>query len=155
MEVFSLFWPMPRLVRLDLEGTVAVNFDLGSLEHCPVLQELRLNVARKIPSDWNPRSKVTQLARVSHHLRQLELSGWWGLCDEDLTRTLLSVLKRLYGLNLMWCRGPSNSCFLELLPQLTGLFSLAVSATPWEQSQLQHLKCSLALQMEIDVQIVE
>ncbi|KAF9921219.1 hypothetical protein FBU30_008799, partial [Linnemannia zychae] len=66
-SMVGLSWSrsLPRLTRLDLQGTVALRFDLGSLVHCPVLRDLRLNIGRQIPEDWNPTFKATQLAQVS------------------------------------------------------------------------------------------
>ncbi|KAG0358457.1 hypothetical protein BC939DRAFT_529162 [Gamsiella multidivaricata] len=146
-------WSLPRLTRLDLEGTVAVSFDLESLAHCGALQELRLNIGRQIPADWDVELKVGQLARVSPNLRQLELSGWWGLLDAALKGPLLVVLKRLRRLNLMWCTGPSVACFIQIMPQLSALRWFGLSATAAEQDSILALKEEQGLVMDIDIQI--
>ncbi|KAF9197568.1 hypothetical protein BGZ49_001928 [Haplosporangium sp. Z 27] len=144
-------WEMPCLTRLDLEGTIAVNFDLESLRYCPFLQVLRLNIARKIPSNWNVLEKAKQLTKVSSHLRHLNLGGWWGLPDSVLTQTLLPVLKRLHTLDIMWCSGPTRASILELMRLLPSLTWLGVSATESEQDEIQSLKSTLGLNMEIDI----
>ncbi|KAF9137608.1 hypothetical protein BG015_002669, partial [Linnemannia schmuckeri] len=54
---------LPRLTRLDLEGTIALRFDLACLSHCTVIQDLRLNIGRRIPNSWNPSLKAAQLAQ--------------------------------------------------------------------------------------------
>lgn len=148
-------WTLAHLTRLDLEGTIATNFDLDSLTYCPVLTFLRLNVGRKIPDGWNAMGKAKQLGHVSHQLRQLELSGYWGLPDAALTGPLLAVLKRLCRLNLTWCRGPSVDCYLELLPQLTGLAWLGISASPQAEQEILELKRTHNLVMDIDIPRLE
>ncbi|KAF9346801.1 hypothetical protein BGX26_001691 [Mortierella sp. AD094] len=145
-------WDMPCLTRLDLEGTIAVYFDLDSLRFCPLLQELRLNIGRKIPPDWDVLHKATQLSQVSSHLRHLDLCGWWALPDSALTQTLLPVLKRLHYLNLMWCTGPTCACFLELMTRLTALTWFGVSATTaMEQDDITNLMHTMRLNMEVDI----
>ncbi|KAF9099011.1 hypothetical protein BGX29_007344, partial [Mortierella sp. GBA35] len=64
-STMGLAWSqsLPRLTRLDLEGTIALRFDLTCLSHCPVIQDLRLNIGRRIPDDWDPLLKAQQLAR--------------------------------------------------------------------------------------------
>ncbi|KAK3809977.1 MAG: hypothetical protein J3Q66DRAFT_61845 [Benniella sp.] len=153
-------WNMPHLTRLDLEGTVAACFDMDSLKYCPALMDLFLNVGRKIPNGWDPMSKAQQLSNVSEQLRRLELSGWWNLPDAALTGPLLPVLKRLSRLNIMFCNGPSGAkgfsgaCIVELLPQLTSLRLLEVSATLQEQQDLLNTRDAHGLCMEIDIQPV-
>ncbi|KAF9991710.1 hypothetical protein BGZ79_004100, partial [Entomortierella chlamydospora] len=145
-------WDMPCLTRLDLEGTIAVYFDLESLKFCPLLRELRLFIGRKIPPDWDVLHKATQLSRVSSHLRHLDLGGWWALPDLALTQTLLPVLKRLHYLNLMWCTGPTCACLLELMAHLTALTWFGVSATTaTEQDDITNLIHTMRLDLEVDI----
>ncbi|KAF9919312.1 hypothetical protein BX616_008330 [Lobosporangium transversale] len=152
--VLSWDWLMPCLTRLDLEGTVAVNFDLNSLHYCSVLEELRLNIARKIPEAWDVQSKVKQLSNVSHCLRRLCLEGYWDFPDSALKQTLLPVLKRLHRLDLTWCRGPTTGCWIELLPQLTNLLWLALSTSEEKRDQLAYLKRRHKLSVEIDIALL-
>ncbi|KAF9985177.1 hypothetical protein BGZ75_003268 [Mortierella antarctica] len=154
---FSLSWDwaLPRLRRLDLEGTVAATFNLQSLSFCPVLEDLRLNVGRQIPPGWDIRLKASHLTCVAPTLRTLELSGWWDLPDNELTTTLLPVLRRLYRLNLMWCRGPSGAGVMQLMPELTSsLRWLGISSTQLERDQILSLKTTLGLAVVIDTQLV-
>ncbi|KAI8345211.1 hypothetical protein B0O80DRAFT_431770 [Mortierella sp. GBAus27b] len=144
-------WTMPHLVSLDLEGTVAAYFDLASLQHCPSLTDLRLNVGRKMPATWDPMAKVHQLAHVPHHLRRLELSGWWNLPDNALTGPLLPVLMRLDRLNLMWCTGPSVACYMLLIPQLRNLRWLGIDVPPQDQQAITDLVLAHHLTLYIDI----
>ncbi|KAG9062109.1 hypothetical protein KI688_006835 [Linnemannia hyalina] len=49
----------------NLEGTIALQFDLTCLSHCTVIRNLRLNIGRKIPESWNPSLKAQQLAQCA------------------------------------------------------------------------------------------
>ncbi|CAO3566809.1 unnamed protein product [Mortierella alpina] len=147
-------WALPRLRRLDLEGTVAATFDIQSLRCCPALEDLRLNVGRQIPPGWDIHLKASHLACVAPTLRALEICGWWDLPDSELTTTLLPVLKRLYRLNLMWCRGTTGAGVMELMPELTSLRWLGISATQLERDQILSLKKTLGLSTVIDTHLV-
>ncbi|KAF9288107.1 hypothetical protein BGZ68_000795 [Mortierella alpina] len=147
-------WALPRLRRLDLEGTVAANFDIQSLRFCPVLEDLRLLVGRQLPPDWDIQLKASHLACVAPTLRTLEMGGWWDLPDSELTTTLLPVLRRLYRLNLMWCRGTTGTSMMQLMPELTSLRWLGISATLLERDQILSLKKTLGLSTVIDTQLL-
>ncbi|KAF9966827.1 hypothetical protein BGZ70_001141, partial [Mortierella alpina] len=147
-------WALPRLRRLDLEGTVAATFDIQSLRFCPALEDLRLNVGRQIPQDWNIQLKASHLTCVAPTLRTLEICGWWDLPDNELTTTLLPVLKRLYRLNLMWCRGTTGAGVMQLMPELTYLRWLGISATQLERDQILSLQKTLGLSTVIDTHLV-
>ncbi|KAG0300897.1 hypothetical protein BGZ97_003026, partial [Linnemannia gamsii] len=100
-STLALGWnqSLPRLTRLDLEGTIALRFDLNCLSHCTGIRDLRLNIGRKIPESWKPSLKAEQLAQVSPSLRSLDMAGWWCLPDSCFTETLLPVFRRLKTLN--------------------------------------------------------
>ncbi|KAF9951447.1 hypothetical protein BGZ72_007043 [Mortierella alpina] len=155
-------WALPQLRRLDLEGTVAATFDIQSLRFCPVLDDLRLNVGRQIPPGWDVHVKANHLTFAAPTLRRLELAGYWDLPDHELTTTLLPVLKRLHRLNLMWCRGASGANtrgttgagVMQLMPELTSLRWLGISATQLERDQILSLKRTLGLSTVIDTHLV-
>ncbi|KAF9566207.1 hypothetical protein EC968_003823 [Mortierella alpina] len=147
-------WTLPRLRRLDLEGTVAATFDIQSLRFCPLLEDLRLNVGRQIPPGWDIQLKASHLTCVAPTLRTLELCGWWDLPDNELTTTLLPVLRRLYRLNLMWCRGTTGAGVMRLMPELTSLRWLGISATPLERDLIRSLTKALGLSTVIDTHLV-
>ncbi|KAF9429168.1 hypothetical protein BGZ76_001717 [Entomortierella beljakovae] len=148
----SWTWLMPCLTYLELEGTIAVNFNLDSLVQCPQLYELILNIGRQIPQTWDVVSKAAQLAKVSSRLRLLDLSGWWALPDSALLGILFPVLTRLKKLDLMFCTGPSCGCILELLPKLSALewFGVPEHYTESEYNEIKSLKESLNLSIEIE-----
>ncbi|KAG0290338.1 hypothetical protein BGZ96_006163 [Linnemannia gamsii] len=144
---------LPRLTRLDLEGTIALLFDLTCLSHCTGIRDLRLNIGRKIPKTWVPSLKAQQLAQVSPSLRYLDLAGWWGLSDSCFTETLLPVFRRLWTLNVMSCDGPTVDVLLHLVDRLPSLTWLGIIATLQEHNLvLQQRSLSNPL-LEIDVQI--
>ncbi|KAG0358855.1 hypothetical protein BG005_001736 [Podila minutissima] len=150
-------WGLPRLTHLDLEGTVAVRFDLQSLRHCPALRELRLNIGRQIPETWVPAVKARELAEClsKTQVTTLELSGYWDVSDADLITEqggMLPVLKKLTRLNLMWCRGPTIAAFEFLMREMSALKRLHVSGTLAEEERLLELKKTLGLEVSLDIE---
>jgi len=111
-------------------------------------------VGRQIPPGWDIHLKANHLTCVAPTLRALEICGWWDLPDSELTTTLLPVLKRLHRLNLMWCRGTTGSGVMELMPELTSLRWLGISATQLERDQILSLKKTLGLSTIIDTHLV-
>jgi hypothetical protein len=154
-STLALGWnqSLPRLTRLDLEGTIALRFDLNCLSHCTGIRDLRLNIGRKIPESWKPSLKAEQLAQVSPSLRSLDMAGWWCLPDSCFTETLLPVFRRLKTLNVMWCDGPTVDVLLYLVDRLPTLAWLGIIATQQEHSLVLQ-QCSLSNPLlEIDVHI--
>ncbi|KAG0339219.1 hypothetical protein BG000_002588 [Podila horticola] len=155
-RVLEWEWALPRLTHLDLEGTVAVRFNLLSLQHCPVLKVLRLNIGRQIPETWVPAVKACELAvcLAQTQVTMLELSGYWDLSDADLTQQepMLAVLRRLTRLNLMWCRGPTIASFEFLMREMRVLKRLHVSGTLAEKERLLQLEKTLGLEMSLDIE---
>ncbi|KAF8947464.1 hypothetical protein BGZ47_009090 [Haplosporangium gracile] len=144
---------LPRLTHLDLEGTIALRFDLACLRHCSVIQVLRLNIGRRIPKSWNPSLKAEQLAQVSPSLRSLDIAGWWCLPDTSFTETLLPVFQRLWRLNMMWCDGPTVDVLLQFVDKLPSLTWLGIIATQQEHNLVRE-RCALSNSLlEIDVHI--
>jgi hypothetical protein len=150
---FAWSQSLPRLTRLDLEGTIALRFDLTCLGHCPVIRELRLNIGRKIPQDWNPSLKAQQLAQVSQSLRSLDIGGWWRLPASCFTETLLPVFQRLWRLNVMWCDGPTVDILLQLISSLPSLSWLGIIATQQEYRQALDHCAVFHPSLELDVHI--
>ncbi|KAG0260182.1 hypothetical protein DFQ27_003661 [Actinomortierella ambigua] len=102
-------WTLPRLHTLDLEGSIAIRFDYTSLQCCPGLTDLRVNVGRKIPQDWDPKLDALVYIVLLPRLRALDLAGYWGLTDRLVEEVLVPGLAdRLQRLNLMWCQGPTD-----------------------------------------------
>ncbi|KAF9898895.1 hypothetical protein EC991_010112 [Linnemannia zychae] len=151
----ALSWSqsLPRLTRLDLEGTIALHFDLTCLRHCPVIQELRLNIGRRIPKDWSPSLKAQQLAQVSPSLRFLDIGGWWRLPASCFTETLLPVFQRLWRLNVMWCDGPTVDVLLQLVSLLPSLSWFGIIATKQEYNQVLEHRALFHPSLELDVHI--
>ncbi|KAK3832886.1 MAG: hypothetical protein JOS17DRAFT_740917, partial [Linnemannia elongata] len=144
---------LPRLTRLDLEGTIALRFDLACLSYCTVIQDLRLNIGRRIPENWNPSQKAQQLAQVSSSLRSLDIAGWWHLPNSCFTETLLPVFQRLWRLNVMWCDGPTVDVLLQFVYKLPSLTWLGIIATQ-EEHDLVTGQCAISNPLlEIDVHI--
>lgn len=155
-RVLEWGWELPRLTQLDLEGTVAVRFNLLALQHCPALRVLRLNIGRQIPDTWDPQVKARELAEclVQTQVTSLELSGYWDVSDADLTReeTMLQVLRRLTRLNLMWCRGPTIEAYKFLIREMKMLKRLHVSGTLAEKGRLLELQKTLGLRISLDIE---
>ncbi|KFH63760.1 hypothetical protein MVEG_10453 [Podila verticillata NRRL 6337] len=155
-RVLEWGWELPRLTQLDLEGTVAVRFNLLALQHCPALRVLRLNIGRQIPDTWDPQIKARELAEclAQTQVASLELSGYWDVSDADLTReeTMLQVLRRLTRLNLMWCRGPTIEAYAFLMREMRMLKRLHVSGTLAEKERLLGLKKTLELGVSLDIE---
>lgn len=155
-RVLEWEWALPRLTHLDLEGTVAVRFNLLSLQHCPALKVLRLNIGRQIPETWVPAVKARELAvcLAQTQVTMLELSGYWDLSDADLTQQepMLAVLRKLTRLNLMWCRGPTIASFEFLMREMRVLKRLHVSGTLAEKERLLQLEKTLGLEMSLDIE---
>ncbi|KAK3842579.1 MAG: hypothetical protein J3R72DRAFT_442655 [Linnemannia gamsii] len=154
----ALSWShsLPRLTRLDLEGTIALCFDLTCLGNCPVLRELRLkvhNTGMRVPEDWDPCLKAQQLAQVSPSLRSLEIAGRWHLPANCFTETLLPVFQRLRRLNVMWCDGPTVDVLLQLVTLLPSLSWLGIIATHKEHSQVLDHCAYIHPSLELDVHI--
>ncbi|KAF9126408.1 hypothetical protein BGW39_006624 [Mortierella sp. 14UC] len=151
----ALAWSqsLPRLTRLDLEGTIALRFDLTCLSHCPVIRELRLNIGRRIPQDWNPSLKAQQLAQVGPSLRSLDIGGWWNLPANCFTETLLPVFQRLWKLNVMWCDGPTVDVLVQLVSLLPSLSWFGIIATQQEYNQVLEHRALVHPSLELDVHI--
>ncbi|KAF9540071.1 hypothetical protein EC957_004668 [Mortierella hygrophila] len=144
---------LPRLTHIDLEGTIALRFNLTCLSHCTVIRNLRLNIGRKIPESWNPSLKAQQLAQVSPSLRSLDIAGWWRLPDSCFTETLLPVFQRLWRLNVMWCDGPTVDVLLQFVDKLPSLTWLGIIATQQEHDLVLE-QCAISNPfLEIDVHI--
>ncbi|KAF9140531.1 hypothetical protein BGX30_006382 [Mortierella sp. GBA39] len=144
---------LPRLTHIDLEGTIALRFDLTCLSHCTVIRDLRLNIGRKIPESWNPSLKAQQLAQVSPSLRSLDIAGWWHLPNSCFTETLLPVFQRLWRLNVMWCDGPTVDVLLQFVDKLPSLTWLGIIATQQEHDLVLE-QCAISNPfLEIDVHV--
>ncbi|KAG0060416.1 hypothetical protein BGZ89_012292 [Linnemannia elongata] len=144
---------LPRLTRLDLEGTIALQFDLECLSLCTVIRDLRLNIGRKIPESWNSSLKAQQLAQVSPSLRSLDIAGWWRLPSSCFTETLLPVFQRLWKLNVMWCDGPTVDVLLQFIDKLPSLTWLGIIATQQEHDLVLEQCATSNPFLEIDVHI--
>ncbi|KAG0026148.1 hypothetical protein BGZ81_006585 [Podila clonocystis] len=155
-RVLEWDWSLPRLTHLDLEGTVAVRFNLLSLQHCPALRVLRLNIGRQIPETWVPAVKARELAEclAQTQVTMLELSGYWDVSDADLIhqKPMLGVLKRLTRLDLMWCRGPTIETFEFLMREMRVLKRLHISGTLAEKERLSKLKETLRMEVSLDIE---
>ncbi|KAG0022463.1 hypothetical protein BGZ82_011020, partial [Podila clonocystis] len=120
MNTLSWSWPMEQLSVIDLEGEVALAFDLTALQFCPWLTTLRLSLPPymfstseddKVLQELTARMPQILLAR---HLLDLELYGKWPLSDAllvEIGRTM-PRLRRLY---IGYCLGYSREGVQTLL----------------------------------------
>ncbi|KAG0079299.1 hypothetical protein BGZ92_001117 [Podila epicladia] len=112
MNTLSWSWPMEQLSVIDLEGEVALAFDLAVLQFCPRLTTLRLSLPPYLFSTSEDDRVLQELkARLpqvllARHLLDLELYGKWPLSDAlvvEIGRTM-PRLRRLY---IGYCLGYS------------------------------------------------
>ncbi|KAF9977622.1 hypothetical protein BGZ73_005476 [Actinomortierella ambigua] len=149
-------WTLPRLHTLDLEGSIAIRFDYTSLQYCPGLTDLRLNVGRRIPEDWDPQLDALVYIVQLPRLRVLDLAGYWGLTDKMIAQVLVPGLAdRLHRLNLMWCRGPTQAGIEAVVRGIRALKWLGLSGeTGLERDTIVSMRKVLQLEsLELDISV--
>ncbi|KAF9301072.1 hypothetical protein BGZ74_007190 [Mortierella antarctica] len=120
MNTLSWSWPMEQLSVIDLEGEVALAFDLAVLQFCPRLTTLRLSLPPYLFSTSEDDRVLQELkARLpqillARHLLDLELHGKWPLSDALLVEIggTMARLRRLY---IGYCLGYSREGVQMLL----------------------------------------
>ncbi|KAG0018349.1 hypothetical protein BGZ81_010268 [Podila clonocystis] len=120
MNTLSWSWPMEQLSVIDLEGEVALAFDLAVLQFCPRLTTLKLGLPPYLFSTSEDDKVLQELTvrmpqiLLARHLLDLELYGKWPLSDAllvEIGRTM-PRLRRLY---IGYCLGYSREGVQTLL----------------------------------------
>lgn len=120
MNTLSWSWPMEQLSMIDLEGEVALAFDLAVLQFCPRLTTLRLSLPPYLFSTSEDDKVLQELTAcmpqilLARHLLDLELHGKWPLSDAllvEMGRTM-PRLRRLY---IGYCLGYTREGVQALL----------------------------------------
>ncbi|KAF9577151.1 hypothetical protein BGW38_007826 [Lunasporangiospora selenospora] len=124
-------WTLPRLQELELEGEVAVAFDLSTLQHCPKLRSLRLVLPTYLFSTCEDEDTLARMSEEVEHickasqLVELELYGKWPLSDY-LLLMIAERMRKLRKLLIVGARDVSPRGFQEAVAKIPTLEVLVI-----------------------------
>ncbi|KAG0213269.1 hypothetical protein BGX28_004842 [Mortierella sp. GBA30] len=136
-------WPLSRLTVLDLEGEVALAFELSALKYCPALITLKLALPSYLHSTSEDGRVMQEMkSKMSHmfyasRLLDLELHGKWPVSDA-LLQMLTQRMRRLTNLYIVNCLGYTIEGVKILTCGLERLERLAISKWLCAGSPMQH-----------------